>query len=238
MDRFLLVLLALAVLPASPSPLPTAPQDDATFDADWFEGLQWREVGPYRGGRSAAVAGIPDDRKTYYFGATGGGVWKTLDAGRSWENVSDGSFGGSIGAVAGSEGDPNVGWGGGGEKTVRGNVSHGDGVYRSTDAGKTWRHLGLADSRHVPRIRIHPRDPDTVWVAALGHLYGPNHERGVYRTTDGGETWERVHFIGPEAGCVDLALDPGGRRWRGRPWGDLDAGSLPGQLRAGPERGG
>ena len=209
---FLFAWLAAATACAAPQ-IPPGDDGDAgpatdVFDDEWFEGWHWREVGPYRGGRSATVAGIPQDRDTYYFGACGGGVWKTQDAGRSWANVSDGFFGGSIGAVAVSAWDPNVVYVGGGEKTVRGNVSHGDGVWRSTDAGKTWTHVGLGDSRHVPRIRVHPRDPDTVYVAALGHLYGPNEERGVYRSTDGGATWERVLFVSPEVGCVDLALDP------------------------------
>ena len=192
----------------SPARVDTAAVETARFDPDPFEGLEWREVGPYRGGRSAAVAGIPQDRETYYMGAAGGGVWKTTDAGGSWENVSDGTFGGSIGAVAVSEWDPNVVYVGGGEKTIRGNVSHGEGVWRSVDAGATWTHVGLSDSRHVTRIRIHPRDPDLAYAAVLGHLYGPNDERGVYRTTDGGATWKRVHFVSDEAGCVELVMDP------------------------------
>ena len=133
-----------------------------------LEGLEWREVGPYRGGRSAAVTGIPQDRETYYFGATGGGVWKTRNGGGHWENVSDDFFGGSIGAVAVSAWDPNVVYVGTGEKTVRGNVSHGDGMWKSTDAGRNWTFVGLADSRHISRIRIHPRDPDTVYAAVMG----------------------------------------------------------------------
>jgi len=173
-----------------------------------LKGLKWREVGPYRGGRSAAVCGIPQDRMTYYFGAAGGGVWKTEDGGRSWDNVSDGFFGGSIGAVAVSEWDPNVIYVGGGEKTVRGNVSHGDGVWRSTDAGRTWKAVGLEDSRHVSRIRIHPKDPDLAYAAVMGHLFGPNEQRGVFRTRDGGATWQRIHFVNEHAGCVDLAMDP------------------------------
>jgi len=193
--------------------------------------LTWREVGPYRGGRVAAVTGVPSDRTTYYQGATGGGVWKTTDGGATWKNVSDGSFGGSIGAVAVSEADPNVVYVGGGEKTVRGNVSHGDGIWKSTDAGRTWKHVGLTDSRHVPRIRVHPRDPDLVYVAALGHLFGPSDERGVYRSSDGGATWTRVLFVSADAGAVDLALDPVNPRvlyasfWRVRrtPW-ELSSG--------------
>lgn len=179
-----------------------------TLDPEVWKALQWREVGPYRGGRSAAVTGLPSDRETYYFGSVGGGVWKTLDGGRTWRPVSDGFFGGSIGAVAVSELDPNVVYVGTGEKTVRGNVSHGDGMWKSTDAGKTWKHVGLPDSRHIPRVRIHPRDPDLVYAAVLGHLFGPNQERGVYRTRDGGRTWQRVLFVNENAGAVDLILDP------------------------------
>ena len=220
-----LVLLGL-LLPGLPAQT-RAPH----FDQTRFEALHWREVGPWRGGRSAAVAGVPGEPDLYYFGACGGGVWKTTDGGRRWDNVSDGFFGGSIGAVAVSEWDPNVVWVGGGEKTVRGNVSHGDGIWRSDDAGKTWRHVGLADSRHVPRIRIHPRDPDRVWAACLGHLFGPSEERGVYRTADGGESWERLLFVSAEVGAVDLALDPTNPRilyaamWRVKrtPW-SLESG--------------
>ncbi|MEM9380325.1 MAG: glycosyl hydrolase [Planctomycetota bacterium] len=202
------LLAAAALASATPSVVP----QDATTPADLLEGLEFREVGPYRGGRSAAVCGIDADPNTYYMGAAGGGVWKTTNAGRSWDNVSDGSFGGSIGAVAVSEWDPNVVYVGGGEKTVRGNVGHGDGLWRSDDAGKTWRSIGLEDSHHVPRIRIHPREPDTAWAGVLGHLYGPHPTRGVYKTTDGGETWEQKLFVSDDVGCVDLALDPANPR--------------------------
>jgi len=210
--RLIFVALGLFLLTS-----PAFGQGESTADAKTTEtdatesllgGLEWRLVGPFRGGRSAAATGVVGQRDVYYFGATGGGVWKTTDAGESWQNVSDGFFGGSIGAVAVSEWDPNVIYVGGGEKTVRGNVSHGDGVWKSVDAGKTWSHVGLSDSRHVPRLRIHPRNPDLAYACALGHLFGPNEERGVFRTTDGGETWERVHFVSPEAGCVELAMDP------------------------------
>ena len=139
-----------------------------------LKALEWREVGPYRGGRSAAVAGIPSDRETYYMGTTGGGVWKTHNGGVSWANVSDGYFGGSVGAVAVSEWDPNVVYAGLGEKTVRGNVSPGDGIWKSTDAGDTWSKIGLENTQHISRIRIHPKNPDLVYVAAMGHLFGPN----------------------------------------------------------------
>jgi photosystem II stability/assembly factor-like uncharacterized protein len=180
----------------------------AAFDPAQWKALHWREVGPYRGGRSAAVTGIPGDAATYYFGATGGGVWKTADGGRSWANVSDGFFGGSIGAVAVSEWDKNVVYAGGGEVTVRGNVSHGEGVWKSTDAGKSWKFAGLADSRQIPRLRIHPKNPDLVYAAVLGHLFGRNEMRGVYRSRDGGANWERVLSAGDQVGAVDLAMDP------------------------------
>lgn len=180
----------------------------ATFDPAQYGAMQWREVGPFRGGRSAAVEGVPSQPNTYYFGSVGGGVWKTVDGGETWKAVSDGFFGGSIGAVAVSELDPNVVYVGGGEKTVRGNVSHGDGMWKSTDAGKTWTNVGLKDSRHIPRVRIHPRNPDVVYAAVLGHLFGPSQERGVYRTKDGGRTWERILFANENAGAIDLAMDP------------------------------
>ncbi|HEV7764650.1 MAG TPA: glycosyl hydrolase [Thermoanaerobaculia bacterium] len=186
----------------------TATAHAATFDSAQYGAMQWREIGPYRGGRSAAVEGIEAQPNTYYFGSVGGGVWKTIDGGETWKNVSDGFFGGSIGAIAVSEWDPNVVYVGGGEKTVRGNVAHGDGMWKSTDAGKSWTQIGLKDSRHIPRVRIHPRNPDLVYAAVLGHLYGPSQERGVYRSKDGGKTWERVLFANENAGAVDLILDP------------------------------
>jgi photosystem II stability/assembly factor-like uncharacterized protein len=196
-----------AAKPKKPAPAP-APAARPAVDPARFKALEWREVGPYRGGRCAAVTGLAGDRDTYYFGGTGGGVWKTVDGGRAWRNVSDGFFGGSIGAVAVSDWDPNVVYAGGGEKTVRGNVSHGEGLWKSTDAGKTWKHAGLADSRHIPRVRIHPKDPELVYAAVLGHLFGPNEMRGVYRSRDGGAHWQRVLHVGDKAGAVDLAMDP------------------------------
>jgi photosystem II stability/assembly factor-like uncharacterized protein len=184
----------------------------ASLDLTHFKELKWREVGPFRGGRSAAVEGVASQPNTYYFGSVGGGVWKTTDGGVSWKPVSDGYFGGSIGAVAVSQWDPNIVYVGMGEKTVRGNVSHGDGMWKSMDAGKSWTHVGLKDSRHIPRVRIHPRNPDIVYAAVLGHLYGPNQERGVYRSTDGGKKWERVLFANENAGAIDLILDPSNPR--------------------------
>ena len=173
-----------------------------------LDAMRFRCIGPPRGGRVVAVAGDPFEPAVFWFGAVAGGVWKTEDAGVTWTNVSDGYFAtASVGALAVSDSDPNVVWAGMGESTIRGDVSHGDGVYRSTDRGRSWVHLGLADTRHISEIRIHPRDPDRVWVAALGHAFGPNPERGVFRTTDGGASWERVLYRDERTGAADLALD-------------------------------
>src|SRR6266478_4447220 len=165
----------------------------AVIDSAMLHSLQWRLIGPFRGGRVVAVAGDPVHTQVFYFGSTGGGIWKTTDGGIIWENVSDGFFKrASVGAIAVSTSDPNVIYAGMGESTIRGNVSHGDGVYKSTDGGKTWTHLGLADTRQIGKVRIHPQNPDLVYVAALGHAHGANNERGVYRSHDGGKTWERL----------------------------------------------
>lgn len=205
---------------------PQAEDAAPTSESSRFEVLEYRSIGPHRGGRSAAVAGIPGNATTYYMGAAGGGVWRTEDAGQTWANLTDGYFGGSIGAVAVSQWDPNVIYVGGGEKTVRGNVSHGSGMWKSTDRGKTWQSIGLTDSHHIARILIHPRNPDIVYAAVMGHLYGPSEERGVYRSMDGGASWERVLFSNADAGAVEMCMDPSNPRiifastWRGRrtPW--------------------
>ncbi|TET67356.1 MAG: glycosyl hydrolase [Candidatus Aminicenantes bacterium] len=179
------------------------------YDESLYKAMMWRCIGPFRGGRVTAVAGVYSQAFTYYFGATGGGVWKTEDGGLNWKPVSDGSFKtGSVGAIAISEWDPNVVYVGMGEVPIRGNVSHGDGMYKSTDAGKTWKHIGLADTSQISRVRIHPRNPDLVYVAALGHIYGQNQERGVFRTEDGGKTWKKILFRSDKAGAIDLILDP------------------------------
>ena len=171
-------------------------------------GLKWRFVGPYRGGRVMAVAGHPTAPLVFYHGASSGGVWKTENGGATWRNVSDGYFRtASVGALAVAEADPAVVYAGMGECGLRSNVTFGDGVYRSTDAGATWTHLGLAETQNIARIRVHPRDPDLVYVAAFGHRFGPNDERGVYRTRDGGQTWDRLLFRNAETGAIDLSLD-------------------------------
>jgi len=175
--------------------------------------LSWRLVGPHRGGRVTAVAGHPTDPNVFYFGHCAGGVWKTADGGRFWENISDGYFNtGAVGALAVAPSDPNVIYAGMGETTIRGDVSHGDGVYRSTDGGKTWQHRGLATTRHVAKVRVHPANPDHVYVAALGHAFGPNPDRGIFRSTDGGGTWEKILYRGERAGGIDLAMDPSNPR--------------------------
>src|ERR1041384_6245564 len=176
---------------------------------DLVNQLRYRQIGPFRGGRSVAVAGVPSQPNVYYFGGVGGGVWKTTDAGASWQPVSDGSFRtASVGAIAVADSDPNVIYVGMGEACVRGNASNGDGVYKSVDAGKTWRNVGLQDIYHIGAVRVHPTNPDIVYVAALGHLWGPNEMRGVYRSTDGGGSWKQVLPRAPEAGAVDIAIDP------------------------------
>jgi photosystem II stability/assembly factor-like uncharacterized protein len=186
--------------------------DIITYDSAIYNGMEWRCIGPFRGGRSAAVTGIPGKPNLYYFGSTGGGVWRTGNGGQTWENISDGYFGGSIGAVEVSKSDPNVIYVGGGEKTLRGNVSYGYGVWKSVDAGESWENVGLNNSRHISRIRIHPDNPDIAYAAVIGDIFKPTPERGVYRTTDGGKSWERVLFANDQAGAVDLILDPNNPR--------------------------
>jgi photosystem II stability/assembly factor-like uncharacterized protein len=183
---------------------------DAKKDSIVFSQMRYRLVGPWRGGRSAAVAASYENRKIFYFGGTGGGVWKTQDGGASWKNISDGFFGGSIGAVAVAPSDESVIYVGEGENTMRGNVSEGlGGVWRSDDGGRNWRNVGLGEGRHIIRLVIHPRNPDIVWAAAMGHLFGPNTERGVFKTTDGGKTWRKTLYINDQTGCSDLVMEPG-----------------------------
>ena len=178
-------------------------------DSVYFSRVNYRSIGPYRGGRSGAVAGDLEQKNVFYFGATGGGVWKTTDGGNNWKNISDKFFGGSIGAVSVAPSDPTILYAGEGEGTLRGNVSEGFGIWRSDDGGRNWRNLGLKDTRHILRILIHPKNPDVVWVAAVGHLFGPNEERGVFKTTDGGKTWKKVLYVNNQTACSDLVMEPG-----------------------------
>ena len=182
--------------------------DAQTFKEEQYNALEYRLIGPFRGGRSAAVTGVPNQPNLFYFGSTGGGIWKTLDGGRTWDNISDGFFGGSIGAISVAKSDPNVIYVGGGEKTVRGNVSSGYGIWKSVDAGKNWVESGLKNSRHVPRIAIDPTNYNIVYAGVLGNIYKPTPDRGVYKSVDGGVTWRKTLFANEHAGVVDLLIDP------------------------------
>lgn len=205
MQKLMLFICSILVISASAQKPVTKTPDDAAFSK-----MKYRLIGPFRGGRSAAVAGAYKNKNTFYFGGTGGGVWKTTDAGSNWKNVSDKYFGGSIGAVAVAPTDDNIIYVGEGENSMRGNVSEGlGGAWRSDDAGRTWKNIGLKDGRHIIRMVIHPRNPDIVWAALMGHLFGPNEMRGVYKTTDGGKNWKRVLYVNNQTGASDLVMEPG-----------------------------
>jgi len=178
-------------------------------DTSLWKGLDWRLLGPAHTGRMTSVVGSSQRPDEYYVATTGGGVWKTADGGKTWTPTTDNYFGGTVGAVALFKGNPDIVWAGGGETPIRGNVSHGDGVWKSMDAGKTWSYMGLAATQYIGRIITHPTDPNIAYAAALGHVFGPNPERGIYRTKDGGKTWENVLFKNDSTGAADLAMDPG-----------------------------
>jgi len=205
-----------AAKPAQASQTAPAPEKDknaeesesAKPEEKAFKGMKYRLVGPFRGGRSLTAAGIPGDSTTYYFGATGGGVWKSTDGAMTWSSVFDKEGTSTIGSLAVASSNPNVLYVGTGEACIRGNISHGDGVYKSLDGGKTWKNVGLRDSRAIGRVIINPSNPDIAFVAALGHPYGPNPERGIFRTTDGGKTWEKVLYKDENTGGIDVAFDP------------------------------
>jgi len=207
MKKILILLSFFTVIQFS-----TAQTNKQSIDPELYESLDWRHIGPFRGGRSCAVTGVVGKANLYYMGSTGGGVWKTDDNGQSWSNISDGYFGGSIGSIAVSESDNNVIYVGGGEKTVRGNVSYGYGVWKTTDGGKSWNSMGLKNSRHIARIRIHPQNSDIAYAAVMGDLYKSSDERGVYKTVDGGSNWKKVLFANQDAGAVDLIIDPNNPR--------------------------
>ena len=194
---FVLVFAFVPVVPAQ------------TLKPDTLKGMKWRLVGPFRGGRALAVAGIPGDANTYYFGAVAGGVWKTTSGGLQWTPIFDKEPVSSIGSIAVAPSDPNVIYVGTGEACIRGNISFGDGVYKSVDAGKTWTHIGLDDTRHIGRVIVDPHNSDIVFVAALGHAYGSNEERGVFRSTDGGKHWDKVLYKDQKTGAIDITFDPG-----------------------------
>jgi len=220
--------VAMLAFTALASAMPAGPVSAQTVvDSALLAGMKYRSIGPARGGRVTAVAGVASEPLSYFMGSTGGGVWRSEDAGSSWDNVSDGHFSAaSVGAIAVAESDPNVVWVGMGSACIRGNTSQGDGVYRSVDGGKSWTHSGLPDAGQIGGLVVDPRDPDVAFVAALGHPFGPNPERGVYRTRNGGADWERVLFISDSTGAVDLAMNPANPRiiyagmWRAerKPW--------------------
>ncbi len=205
------------------------------------QGMQYRAIGPFRGGRSLTAAGVPGDPSTYYFGSTGGGIWKSTDGATTWKPVFDHEKSSSIGSLAVSLSDPNVIYAGTGEGCIRGNFAQGDGVYKSLDAGKTWKSVGLWDTRAIGKVIIHPRNPDVVYVAALGHPFGPNPERGIFRTTDGGRTWSKVLYVDENTGGIDVTFDPNNANiifaamWQVRrlPWTLSSGGSGSGLYRSG-----
>lgn len=208
MHKYLLLIMGL--MPAFFNAEAQTKKDSSVTDLNvYFKPLKWRNIGPFRGGRSVAATGVVSDVHTYYMGTTGGGLWKTEDMGINWSNISDGFFKtGSVGAVAVAENDPNVIYVGMGEHAVRGVMTHhGDGVYKSTDAGKTWKHIGLELTQHIARIVIDPKDPNTVFVAAQGALYSQSAQRGIYKSTDGGTTWKNVLFVDDKTGCAELSMD-------------------------------
>jgi photosystem II stability/assembly factor-like uncharacterized protein len=206
------------------------------YDPALFSGMQWRLIGPFRGGRSLTAVGVPGQPNTFYFGAVGGGIWKTADAGRTWKPIFDGEPIASIGAIAIAPSDPNIIYVGSGEADMRSDISYGNGVYKSTDGGRTWNHIGLDDTRQIGCILVGPQNPEVVYVAALGHAYGPNAERGVFRSTDGGKTWQKVLHKDENTGAIDLAFDPNNARaifavlWQTRrpPWNVYPPSNGPG----------
>lgn len=203
-----IILSLLFVVSALVSTAQPQASTSGTVDAKYFSALKWRNIGPQRGGRSLGSSGSPGRPNEYYFGATGGGLWKTTDGGQEWAPVTDGQISSSsIGAVAVAETNPDIVYIGGGETQLRGSITQGDGVYKTVDGGKTWRSLGLKETQAIARIRVHPTNPDIVYVAALGHPYGDNEERGVFRSTDGGNTWKKILYVSPKAGAADLIID-------------------------------
>ncbi|MGE5816255.1 MAG: VPS10 domain-containing protein, partial [Acidobacteriota bacterium] len=202
------VVFVLGALIGWPGPIRSVAQQSTPTPAPLFSTMRWRSIGPERGGRSIASSGVVGRPDEYYFGAAGGGLWKTVDGGTTWSPVTDGQIkSSSVGAVAVSESNPDIVYIGMGEACLRGNIMQGDGIYKSTDAGKTWKNVGLADSQVVSRIRVHPKNPDLVYAAVFGHPAAPHDTRGVYRSKDGGQTWQRVLFRDNKTGAIDLVVD-------------------------------
>ncbi len=235
-SRFAPVFLSILFVLCAAARLIAGPDAPKQFDAKLFQELRWRLIGPSRGGRTLAVAGVRGQPEVFYFGSVGGGVWKTNDAGRTWNPIFDSQPIASIGAIAVAPSDSNVIYVGSGEADMRSSISYGNGMYKSTDGGKTWMHIGLEDSRQIGRILVDPRDPNRVFAAALGHAYGPNAERGVFRSKDGGKSWQKILFHDENTGAVDLAFEPGNPKailaalWQTRrpPWSIYPPSNGPG----------
>jgi photosystem II stability/assembly factor-like uncharacterized protein len=214
-----------------------------TLDENALKGMKWRQIGPFRGGRALAVTGVAGDPETYYFGAVAGGVWKTTSGGLTWTPMTDKTGIMSVGAIAVAPSDSNVIYVGTGESCIRGNISYGDGMYKSVDGGKNWERIGLEDSQHIAKIVVHPQNPDIVFVAALGHAYGSNETRGVFRSNDGGKTWQKVLYKDNKTGAIDLVFDPNNAHilfaalWEAQrtPWGMTSGGPGSGLYRSGDD---
>ncbi len=206
---------ALAAAPATAAPedlargiLSTPRAAAGPLPESLFSGLRWRLLGPFRSGRVDAVSGVPGRPNEFYFGAVNGGVWKSVDSGRVWKPVFDDQPVASIGALAVAPSAPDVVYVGTGESTLRDSVGYGNGMYKSTDGGETWTHIGLEDTQHIGRVAVHPTNPDIVFVAAIGHFYGPHPDRGIFRSTDGGRSWEKVLYKNPDVGAIEVVIDP------------------------------
>ncbi|MDQ8166027.1 MAG: hypothetical protein P3A28_09785, partial [Gemmatimonadota bacterium] len=218
---------AIALIGLAAEPVAARLQQRASYDKSLWSGMRYRMVGPMRGGRVTAVTGVPSQPRTFYMGSTGGGVWRTTDAGATWQNISDGQIPlGSMGAIEVAPSNPSVIYVGTGSSKIRSNVSIGRGMYKSTDAGRTWTFSGLRDVGQVSTVRVDPNDPNRAFVAALGNPFANNTERGVFRTTDGGRNWQKVLYLGDSLGAADLEMHPGNPNvlfasmWRGqrKPW--------------------
>src|SRR5215469_4580132 len=225
---------------AAPAAAASAAPAAAAVNPSLFGALRWRGIGPYRGGRALAVAGVPGDGSTFYFGGVAGGVWKTTDGGNTWLPLTDGTPISSVGAIAVAASDHDIIYVGTGEAAPRGDMTYGDGVYKSVDGGKTWTHVGLEDTRQIGALIVDPHDPDIVLVAALGHAFGPNTERGVFRTVDGGKSWKKVLYKNEDTGAIDVTFDPNDARivyaalWQARrqPWNFSSGGAGSGLYRS------
>jgi len=212
MKSLLSVLLTLTIINSVYSQKRLIQKNIQSYNKELYSSIKYRLVGPFRGGRAGTISGVINNQNLYYMGTAGGGVWKTEDAGNTWKPISDGYYGGSIGALAVSESDPNIIYVGEGEQTLRGNVSSGMGMWKSLDAGETWQYIGLPKSEHISRIRIHPKNPNIVYVGVIGNLWKPNNERGLYKTIDGGKSWSKILFVSDKAGVGDIILDPNNSR--------------------------